>query len=285
VVVEIILVEPRGFCSGVRRAIRKVNDALNNSDNVFIRHDIVHNNHVVADIEKRGGKFVRSLSEIPNYGCVVLSAHGTPPSVKLRAKESKLEVIDAVCPLVTKIHNKAMELNKKGYSIVLIGKKGHQEVLGTTGYAPMIVIQNKDEIEDLSLSGKVAVLTQTTLNAEKINLVVDILKQKYLDLLYEDDCICYATSNRQNAIKKVAPLVDLVIVIGSKKSSNSNELVKTAKLKGTNAYLIDDYTELKDEWFENVNSLAISSGASAPEVLVKDLVHHLKEKFPGAIIK
>ncbi|MDP6641950.1 MAG: 4-hydroxy-3-methylbut-2-enyl diphosphate reductase [Candidatus Nanoarchaeia archaeon] len=278
---KIILVKPRGFCAGVERAIEIVEKALEIHKKVYVKHQIVHNLHVVKDLEKKGAIFVEELNEIPNDNLVIFSAHGVSPKVVEEAKKRNLKFLDATCPLVTKVHLEAIRYNKENYSIILIGHKGHQEVIGTMGEAPMFLVGNIEDVNNLDInSEKIAYITQTTLSLDDTKNIVDALKKKYPNIESpKSKDICYATQNRQNAIKELAKTCELVLVVGSKNSSNSNRLVETAKLHGCKSYLIENKDFIDERWLENVENLGISSGASAPEILVQELVDDLKNKF------
>jgi|TARA_B100001971_G_C18255374_1_gene581642 4-hydroxy-3-methylbut-2-enyl diphosphate reductase len=278
---KIILVKPRGFCAGVDRAIEIVEKALEIHKKVYVKHQIVHNTHVVEDLEKKGVIFVEELNEIPNDSLVIFSAHGVSPKVIEEAKKRNLKFLDATCPLVTKVHLEAIRYNKENYSIILIGHKGHQEVIGTMGEAPMFLVGNIEDVNNLDInSEKIAYITQTTLSLDDTKNIVDALKKKYLNIESpKSKDICYATQNRQNAIKELTKTCELILVVGSKNSSNSNRLVETAELHGCKSYLIENKNFVDEEWLKNVENLGISSGASAPEILVQELVDDLKNKF------
>lgn len=275
--IKTILAEPRGFCFGVKRAIDIVNNKLKENKKVYVLHQIVHNVHVVKDFEKKGVIFVDFLDDVPNGSVLILSAHGSPPEIKKKAIEKNLEIIDAVCPFVDRIHKKAVEFYKNGYSIIFIGKKGHQEVIGTMGYAPMHLVQNEKDVNNLNIqNNKITYLTQTTLSVGKTIDMIKAIEKKFPKVLHpKKEDICYATAQRQNAVKELAGKSDLVIVIGSKTSSNSNSLRDTAQKQGARSYLIDDYTEFKKEWLKKTKTIGITSGASAPEKLVKELKEYL----------
>ncbi|MBI2667838.1 4-hydroxy-3-methylbut-2-enyl diphosphate reductase [Candidatus Woesearchaeota archaeon] len=278
---NIILIKPRGFCAGVNRAIEIVENALKIHNPVYVKHQIVHNNYVIKDLEKKGAIFVEELNEIPDNNLVIFSAHGVSPKVREEAEKRNLNILDATCPLVTKVHLEAIRYNKEGYSIILIGHKGHQEVIGTIDEAPMFLVGNINDVDNLKInSDKIAYITQTTLSLDDTKNIVDALKKKYPNIESpKSNDICYATQNRQNAVKELAKRCDLILVIGSKNSSNSNRLVETAKLHLCNSYLIEDKDSINQEWLENVENLGITSGASAPEFLVEELINYLKNKF------
>jgi len=276
---KVLLVNPRGFCAGVDRAIEIVESCLTVFGKpVYVRHEIVHNQHVVRDLEKKGAIFVEDLEEIPKGNVVVLSAHGVAPSVKREANERELNVIDATCPLVAKVHIEAIKFHNEGYSIVLIGHHGHQEVIGTMGEAPMSLVENVQDVEKLELnSEKIVYLTQTTLSIDDTKDIIEALKKKFphIDAPKKED-ICYATTNRQNAVKELAKKCDIILVVGAYNSSNSLRLVETAKNCAVDSYLVPDITHLKQEWLEGNETVGITSGASAPEILVQELIDYFK---------
>jgi len=285
---KIYLVNPRGFCAGVTRSIDIVERCLELYGRpIYVRHHIVHNEHVIRDLELKGAIFVEELSKVPEGSRVVLSAHGSPPEVKREAERRGLLLIDAVCPLVIKVHYEAVRFHQKGYRIVLIGHRGHQEVKGTMGHAPMTLIETVKDVERLDIrSDRIVYLTQTTLSVDDTRDVIDALRRKYpaIESPPKED-ICYATTNRQDAVKALAGHIDLLLVIGSMSSSNSNRLVETGRSQGVSTYLIPDQTAVRDEWFDGVESLGITSGASVPDNLVFDLIDALRAKFPGATLE
>jgi 4-hydroxy-3-methylbut-2-en-1-yl diphosphate reductase len=280
---KVILAAPRGYCAGVDRAVQIVERALDTlGAPVYVRKEIVHNRHVVADLEARGAIFVESESEIPEGGVCVFSAHGVSPEVRRNAEARHLQVIDATCPLVTKVHLEAKRFARSGRKIVLIGHQGHEEIEGTAGEVPggTHVIESTSQLADLPLEPgePVAYLTQTTLSVDDTLSVVDALRERFTDLAgpHSDD-ICYATQNRQVAVKAIAPDADVVLIVGAVNSSNSNRMVEVAKVAGTPAYLVPDETYLDPAWLEDVEVVGVSSGASAPEVLVERLLEKLAE--------
>jgi 4-hydroxy-3-methylbut-2-en-1-yl diphosphate reductase len=280
---KVILAAPRGYCAGVDRAVQIVERALDTlGAPVYVRKEIVHNRHVVADLEARGAIFVESESEIPEGGVCVFSAHGVSPEVRRNAEARHLQVIDATCPLVTKVHLEAKRFARAGRKIVLIGHEGHEEIEGTAGEVPggTHVIESTSQLADLPLEPgePVAYLTQTTLSVDDTLSVVDALRERFTDLAgpHSDD-ICYATQNRQVAVKAIAPDADVVLIVGAVNSSNSNRMVEVAKVAGTPAYLVPDETYLDPAWLEGVEVVGVSSGASAPEVLVERLLDKLAE--------
>lgn len=280
---KVILAAPRGYCAGVDRAVKMVERALDTlGAPVYVRKEIVHNRHVVSELEKRGAIFVDSEQEIPEGAVCIFSAHGVSPEVRRNAEARKLQVIDATCPLVTKVHLEAKRFARSGRKIVLVGHIGHEEIEGTAGEAPEAtkVIESVDQIDDLGLEPDepVAYLTQTTLSVDDTLNVVEGLRERFGDLSGpRSDDICYATQNRQVAVKAIAPEADLVLIVGAINSSNSNRMVEVARTMGTPAHLVPDESYLDDSWLEGVETIGVSSGASAPEVLVDRLLAKLAE--------
>jgi len=270
----VLLASPRGYCAGVERAVETVERALEHyGAPVYVRKQIVHNIHVVRDLEARGAIFVEEETEVPAGATVVYSAHGVAPSVFENSARLGHNVIDAVCPLVTKVHVQARRYAEEGYTIVLIGHAGHEEVVGTMGEAPdsTVLVQTVEEAEALDLppDTKLAYVTQTTLSVDETAEIIAALRRRFPDIRApRKEDICYATSNRQWAVKEMLPEIDLLLVIGSKNSSNSNRLVETARALGVAAHLVDDETEIDESWLEGVETAGITSGASAPERLV-----------------
>ncbi len=277
---KIILASPRGFCAGVSRAIDIVEKALEFFGvPVYVRHEIVHNKHVVDDLKQKGAVFVEELKEVPQNGIVIFSAHGVSPTIKEEARRRNLKTIDATCPLVTKVHWEAIKYKKEGYELVLIGHKGHPEVEGTMGEVPMHLVESVEDVNTLKIDGKVAVLTQTTLSVDETKDIMASLKTKYPDLTTPPrEDICYATTNRQNAVKELAKKCELILVVGSQNSSNSKRLVETAQREGTKAYLISDKHAIDEKWLDNITAVGITSGASAPEKLVQEVIELFKIK-------
>jgi 4-hydroxy-3-methylbut-2-en-1-yl diphosphate reductase len=271
---KVLLASPRGYCAGVERAVETVEQALEHyGAPVYVRKQIVHNIHVVRDLEARGAIFVDEETEVPEGATVVYSAHGVAPTVYTNSAERRHNVIDATCPLVTKVHVQARRYADEGYTIVLIGHEGHEEVVGTTGEAPdaTILVQTAEEAEALELptDAKLAYVTQTTLSVDETSEIIGILRRRFpLIRAPRKEDICYATSNRQWAVKEMLPEIEVLLVIGSRNSSNSNRLVETARAGGVTAYLIDDETEIDEAWLVDVETLGVTSGASAPEQLV-----------------
>jgi 4-hydroxy-3-methylbut-2-enyl diphosphate reductase len=280
---EIVLAGPRGFCAGVERAIDVVELALQVCPPpVYVRKEIVHNRHVVEALRAEGAIFVDELDEVPDGATVIFSAHGISPAVRAEAQTRGLRVIDATCPLVTKVHLEAIRYAREGYSIILVGHEDHDEVIGTLGEAPdrIHVISTPEEVEKLDLPdpSKVAYLTQTTLSVDDTKAVIDALRQRFPQIVGPSrDDICYATQNRQAAVKAVAAEVDVVLVIGAANSSNANRLREVSGTAGSRAYLINDIKEIRPEWFKNATRVGITAGASTPEFLVHEAVEALKQ--------
>jgi 4-hydroxy-3-methylbut-2-enyl diphosphate reductase len=281
---RVLLASPRGYCAGVERAVETVERALEHyGAPVYVRKQIVHNIHVVRDLEARGAIFVEEETEVPGDATVVYSAHGVAPTVFENSARLGHNVIDAVCPLVTKVHVQARRYAEEGYTIVLIGHAGHEEVVGTTGEAPeaTILVQTVEEAEalDLPLDTKLAYVTQTTLSVDETGDIIKTLRRRFPNIRApRKEDICYATSNRQWAVKEMLAEIDVLLVIGSRNSSNSNRLVETARAAGTPAYLIDDESEIDETWLEEADVVGITSGASAPEKLVTRVCDWFRER-------
>ena len=274
---EVLLSSPRGFCAGVVRAIDVVDICLRKyGPPVYVKHQIVHNPYVVNDLERRGAITVEDVDEIPEGSLVVFSAHGSPPEDFVKAKVRDLKVIDAVCPLVTKVHNEAKKYHREGKKVVLVGHQGHQEVRGTMGQVEMTLIDGDSE-EELSAwadDQEVAVLTQTTLSVGDTAQAIDSIRDKFPNAVVRND-ICYATTNRQDAVRQMAGSVDLVLVIGAQNSSNCNRLREVAESLGVPSYLINGPEEIDPSWLEGSDTVGITSGASTPEVLVESVIEKL----------
>jgi 4-hydroxy-3-methylbut-2-en-1-yl diphosphate reductase len=270
---KVLLASPRGYCAGVERAVDTVEKALDlYGPPVYVRKQIVHNLHVVRDLEARGAVFVDEETEVPEGATVVFSAHGVAPSVHANAAERRLQTIDATCPLVTKVHVQARRYAAEGYTVVLIGHAGHEEVVGTMGEAPdsIVLVESVADVGRLELETKVAYVTQTTLSVDETGEIITALRARYPDIhAPKREDICYATSNRQWAVKEMLSEIDLLLVIGSRNSSNSNRLVEVARAGGVAAHLIDDETEIDETWMDGVAVVGVTSGASAPEKLVE----------------
>jgi 4-hydroxy-3-methylbut-2-enyl diphosphate reductase len=271
---RVLLASPRGYCAGVERAVETVELALEHTRGpIYVRKQIVHNAHVVRELEERGAVFVESEEEAPEGSTIVFSAHGVAPSVHTNAAERRLRTIDATCPLVTKVHVQARRYAADGYTIVLIGHGGHEEVVGTMGEAPesIVLVESVEDAEALELpaGAKVAYITQTTLSVDETSAIIAALRRRFPDIYApKKEDICYATSNRQWAVKEMLAEIGLLLVIGSRNSSNSNRLVEVARAGGVPAYLIDDETDIEEAWLEGVETVGVTSGASAPEKLV-----------------
>src|ERR1700735_370467 len=279
---KIILLRPRGFCAGVVRAIDVVKIALDlYGAPIYVRKEIVHNKHVVDELREAGAIFVEELDEVPTGARVIFSAHGVSPAVRSQAKERSLLVIDATCPLVTKVHLEAKKFAKRGYSIVLIGHKDHDEVIGTLGEAPeaTILVSTVEDVDRLNIPDpeRVSFITQTTLSLDETQDIVTRLRERFPKIqgpAAQD--ICYATENRQLAVKAVAPMCQLLLVVGSQNSSNSRRLVEVCVKEGVASHLIDDLSEVRPEWLQGVDRIAVTAGASAPENLVQELIESLR---------
>jgi 4-hydroxy-3-methylbut-2-enyl diphosphate reductase len=286
---RVLLLKPRGFCAGVVRAVDIVKIALETfGAPIYVRKEIVHNSYVVNDLAEKGAIFVNELDEVPEGKRVIYSAHGVSPAVRQRAKERGLKVVDATCPLVTKVHVEAIKFARQGYSLVLVGHRDHEEVEGTQGEAPDVtqVVSTVEEVAALVVPDpdKVAYLTQTTLSLDEARYMIEALKKKFPNIVgpHAQD-ICYATENRQVAVKNVAHSADLLLVVGSRNSSNSNRLVEVSQNLKTEAYLIDKAEDIKPEWLTGKNTVAVTAGASAPEVLVQEVVAYLQQKGYGSV--
>jgi 4-hydroxy-3-methylbut-2-enyl diphosphate reductase len=281
---KIFLLKPRGFCAGVVRAIDVVKIALDlYGPPVYVRKEIVHNKHVVDELREAGAVFVEELDEVPVGGRAIFSAHGVAPSVRKQAKERKLHVIDATCPLVTKVHLEAVRFARDGSSIVLIGHKDHDEVIGTLGEVPgqSYLVETVDDVDNLALAdpSRVRYLTQTTLSLDETREIIARLKQRFPHIQGPPaQDICYATENRQMAVKGVSEHCDLLLVVGSQNSSNSKRLVEVGDNFGVRSYLVNDKRDIDTNWLEGVKNVAVTAGASAPEYLVQELVEFLRDR-------
>lgn len=288
---RLILANPRGFCAGVAMAIDVVDQVLDAfpGEPVYVYHEIVHNKHVVGRFKDRGVVFVEDVADVPSGSIVVFSAHGISPAVRQAAKDRGLHAIDATCPLVTKVHSEAIRYARKGYQILLVGHADHQEIIGTRGEAPDAtqVVESPNDIPSLVIDNpeKLVYLTQTTLSTDDAGVIIDALKRAFPKIhAPPSEDICYATTNRQHAVRQIAPECDLVLVVGSKNSSNSVRLTEIAANVGTPGRLIDDASEIDFGWFETGDeTVLISAGASAPEDLVADVCRTLLERFGGSI--
>jgi 4-hydroxy-3-methylbut-2-en-1-yl diphosphate reductase len=286
---EILLAQPRGFCAGVDRAITIVNQALLQfGAPIYVRHEIVHNKYVVDDLRERGAVFIDDLDQVPKGATLIFSAHGVPPQVKADAAARGLHIFDATCPLVTKVHVEVVKMHQEGFHIVMIGHKGHPEVEGTMGQVGdgMNLVEKLSDVESLNLPAdiKIAYVTQTTLSIDETLEIVQALKEKFPQIAQpKKQDICYATQNRQDAVKFMAPQVQLVIVVGSPNSSNSNRLWELSEKLGVKAYMVDHPSQLQKEWFTDVKRVGLTAGASAPEVLAQSIIEKIKEFGPRSV--
>jgi len=287
--VKIILANPRGFCAGVNMAIDSLERALKLFGKpLYVYHEIVHNRPVVERFRKQGVVFVDQIDEVPAGAHLLYSAHGVAPAIRQASIQRNLHAIDATCPLVTKVHMEAVRFAKEGYTILLIGHEGHDEVLGTMGEAPhsMILVQDAGEVERLQLpaDARVAYLTQTTLSVDDAEVIIAALRRRFPGIVGPSkDDICYATQNRQEAVKELVPEADLVVVLGSRNSSNSQRLAELAHSCGKPAYLIDGIKEIKSAWFKGTETVLITAGASAPEEVVQECVEYLQQRYGATV--
>lgn len=283
--IEIYLASPRGFCAGVERAISIVETAIDKfGAPIYVRHEIVHNKLVVEDLKSKGAIFVNEIDEIPKDAIIIFSAHGVSEEVELAAKNNNLKIFDATCPLVTKVHLEAQKHEKHGKKIILIGHEGHPEVEGTSGRvkSDVTLVSSVEDINSLIFNkeDELAYVTQTTLSVDDTSNIINKLKEKFPNITGPDlKNICYATQNRQTATKEMAEIVDLILVIGSKNSSNSNRLYDIAVDMNKKAYLIDSFKDINLEWFEGIKKVGITAGASAPEQLVEQVINFIQSKF------
>ncbi|MFO1007424.1 MAG: 4-hydroxy-3-methylbut-2-enyl diphosphate reductase [Planctomycetaceae bacterium] len=286
---RILLASPRGFCAGVNMAIECLEECIRVfGTQIYVYHEIVHNRHVVDRFSQLGVKFVNSIEEVPEGSVLLYSAHGVSPAIRALSRQRKLRTIDATCPLVTKVHLEAVKYANEGYNIVLIGHDGHDEVIGTMGEAPnsITLVESPAEVADLSFpaEAKLAYLTQTTLSVEEAGAVIQALEQRFPQIEHPPkEDICYATTNRQHAVHQMIDQVDLLIVMGSQNSSNSRRLEEIGATSGKPAHLIDGAHELKDEWFVGVETVGITAGASAPEVVVQETIETLKSRYGATV--
>ncbi|QDU07834.1 4-hydroxy-3-methylbut-2-enyl diphosphate reductase [Gimesia aquarii] len=286
---KVILANPRGFCAGVNMAIECLEEVIRIfGSNIYVYHEIVHNKHVVNRFTEQGVVFVDSVSDVPENSILVFSAHGVSPVIRQQARDRNIRTIDATCPLVTKVHTEAIKYANAGYNIILIGHEGHDEVIGTMGEAPesITLIETPEEVAALEFSedDKLAYLTQTTLSVDEAGRVIESLTKKYPGIESPPKAdICYATTNRQEAVSELAQQVDLVLVLGSQNSSNSKRLMEIGKSAKKQAYLIDGVNELLPEWLEECEAILITAGASAPEVVVQELVQHLEDHYQAEV--
>ena len=288
---EVILARPRGFCAGVNRAINVVNKALKvYKPPVYVLHEIVHNTHVIRELEEKGAVFVEELEDIPRGSIAIFSAHGVSQAVKEQANNLGLQTINATCPLVTKVHRRVSRLNKINYDVVVIGHKGHPEVEGTCGHASgsVHVVSSPEEVQLLRVKDprRVGCVTQTTLSIDDTAEMLTALRQQFPEIIEPSRTdICFATSNRQAAVRELSESVDIILVVGSKNSSNSNRLREVAQKKEISAYLIDHAQEINPAWLHGITRLGITAGASAPEYLVTELVAWLRDKYKVSTVQ
>jgi 4-hydroxy-3-methylbut-2-enyl diphosphate reductase len=287
---KLLLAAPRGYCAGVDRAVQTVERALElYGAPVYVRKEIVHNKHVVEQLRARGAVFVEELDDtVPEGAMTVFSAHGVSPMVHAEAERRGLQTIDATCPLVTKVHREAVKFAQEGYTIVLIGHAGHEEVEGTMGEAPdhIVLVETEEDVDALQVDDpqRIAYISQTTLSVDETRAIINRLREKFPAITGpRTDDICYATTNRQAAVKQMAPQCDLVLVIGSRNSSNSNRLVEVSRELGTEAHLIDNESQVEETWLEGKRTVGITSGASAPEELVQRLVDFFRERGVASV--
>ncbi len=286
---RVILANPRGFCAGVNMAIECLERSLEFfGPPLYVYHEIVHNKYVVERFMRRGTVFVESLEDVPRGAPLLYSAHGVSPQIREQAAERDLIAIDATCPLVTKVHLEAVKYARDGYTIVLIGHEGHDEVVGTMGEAPerMVLVETAEDVETLELPDpdRVAYLTQTTLSVDDANVVISALRKKFPKIANPPkDDICYATQNRQEAVRELAKSADVVLVLGSQNSSNSKRLGEIARSLGPKSYLIDGVAEIRESWFEGAQTVLITAGASAPEDVVQEVIAFLHNRFAATI--
>ncbi len=288
---QVILAQPRGFCAGVVRAIKIVKRALEiYGTPVYVLHEIVHNRHVVEDLKNQGALFIELLDEVPSGAVVIFSAHGVSPVVMIEAEKRKLHVIDATCPLVTKVHRQARRYSHEGFEVIIIGHPGHPEVEGTRGWVkgPVYVVSRKDEVERLKVRNpnRLAYVTQTTLSLDDTREVIDASKSRWQNLEGPElSDICYATQSRQNAVQHLARDIDLLLVVGARNSSNSNRLREVGEQSGLRAYLIEDIDDLSSAWFSETTRVGITAGTSAPEAMVQKVLDRLRAYGVSRVIE
>jgi 4-hydroxy-3-methylbut-2-enyl diphosphate reductase len=286
---KVILASPRGFCAGVNMAIEALNLALRSLPTpIYVYHEIVHNKYVVDHFRAAGVTFVDELAEVPPGATLLFSAHGVSPEIRRIAKERRLRAIDATCPLVTKVHLEAIKYASRGYTIFLIGHEGHDEVIGTMGEAPeaIILVESPEAVDRLEVAdeSRLAYLTQTTLSVDDANRIIDRLKARFPQIASPPkDDICYATQNRQEAVAKLAPEAQLTLVLGSQNSSNSQRLAELSTERGVAAHLIDGRQDIDRTWFDGVDAVLVTAGASAPEVVVEDVLDYLRDEFDATV--
>ena len=286
---KVLLANPRGFCAGVNMAIECLDEAIRRvGAGIYVYHEIVHNKYVVDRFTKQGVTFVNSLDEVPVGGILLFSAHGVSPEIRKVARDRKLQTVDATCPLVTKVHLEAIRYANQGFNILLIGHEGHDEVIGTMGEAPesITLVETPEDVAKLpfTTADKLAYLTQTTLSVDEANAVINALRSRYpqIDSPKKED-ICYATTNRQDAVKALVESADVLIVVGSQNSSNSRRLMEIGASRGVPSYLVDGAGELQRDWFEEAETVVVTAGASAPEVVVQECIEFLQNNFSAAV--
>ena len=286
---KILLANPRGFCAGVNMAIECLDDAIRRvGPNIYVYHEIVHNKYVVDRFTQQGVTFVDAVDEVPVGSILLFSAHGVSPEIRQIAKNRKLQTVDATCPLVTKVHLEAIRYARNGFHIILVGHEGHDEVIGTMGEVPesITLVETPSEVDSLSFSNndKLAYLTQTTLSVDEASAVINALKQRYPGIQSpRKEDICYATTNRQDAVKMLVGRADVLIVLGSQNSSNSRRLMEIGEQQGVLSRLVDGAGELQDEWFEKAETVVVTAGASAPQVVVQECVDYLTTRFGASL--
>ncbi len=286
---KILLANPRGFCAGVNMAIECLDDAIRRvGSRIYVYHEIVHNRHVVDRFTQQGVKFIDSIDEVPEGSILLFSAHGVSPEIRKIAKERKLQTVDATCPLVTKVHLEAIRYARDGFNIILIGHEGHDEVIGTMGEASenITLIETADEVDSLvfTQNDKLAYLTQTTLSVDEAGAVIEALKRRFPDIQSPPkEDVCYATTNRQDAVKTLVDQADVLIVLGSQNSSNSRRLMEIGAQRGVTSRLVDGAGDLREEWFENVETVVVTAGASAPEIVVQECISYLTKRFGASL--
>ena len=289
--INILLANPRGFCAGVKRAIEMVELALTKyGPPIYVRHEIVHNKRVVEDLIKKGAIFVKELSEVPRGSKVIFSAHGVATAVKNQAKSYEHLTIDATCPLVSKVHMQTQNYNKKNYDIILIGHRGHPEVIGIQGQISnkITIVENEEEAKSLKLTADkpLAYVTQTTLSMNDTKNIISVLKKKFPDIIGPDlDDICYATQNRQEAVAELASLCDMVLVIGGENSSNTKRLAEIVEKKNVPVYRISSLEEFEKKWLNGVDKLGITAGASSPEVLIDEIISYIQNSYKNVLVQ
>jgi 4-hydroxy-3-methylbut-2-enyl diphosphate reductase len=286
---KILLANPRGFCAGVNMAIECLDEAIRRvGPNIYVYHEIVHNKYVVDRFTQQGVTFVDTLEEVPEGSILLFSAHGVSPEIRDAARARNLQTVDATCPLVTKVHLEAIRYARDGYNILLIGHEGHDEVIGTMGEAPesITLVETPDEVESLQFSSddKLAYLTQTTLSVDEATAVIGALKERYPEIQSPPkEDICYATTNRQDAVKMLVEQADVLIVLGSQNSSNSRRLMEIGAQRDVKSHLVDGAHELQEAWFDNADTVVVTAGASAPEVVVEECIEYLQQRFGATL--